>query len=144
MSIYILDTNTVTLLQYENNQIIQRIRAVGNSSIFVTTITLEEQLKGRLAIINKCNSNKNLQGLASAHRNLKLTQNFFCSVNLLEFNQAACESYQKLRQQKINSGSQDLRIAAIALVNQAIVVTQNYKDFIKVPDLKMEDWTVNI
>lgn len=140
MSIYILDTNTVTLLQYENNQIIQRIRAVGNSSIFVTTITLEEQLKGRLAIINKCNSNKNLQGLASAHRNLKLTQNFFCSVNLLEFNQAACESYQKLRQQKINSGSQDLRIAAIALVNQAIVVTQNYKDFIKVPDLKMEDW----
>ena len=142
MSIYILDTNTVTLLQYENNQIIQRIRAVGNSSIFVTTITLEEQLKGRLAIINKCNSNKNLQGLASAHRNLKLTQNFFCSVNLLEFNQAACESYQKLRQQTINSGSQDLRIAAIALVNQAIVVTQNYKDFIKVPNLSIEDWTL--
>lgn len=142
MSIYILDTNTVTLLQYENNQIIQRIRAVANSSIFVTTITLEEQLKGRLAIINKCNSNKNLQGLASAHRNLKLTQNFFCSVNLLEFNQAACESYQKLRQQKINSGSQDLRIAAIALVNQAIVVTQNYKDFIKVPNLSIEDWTL--
>lgn len=142
MSIYILDTNTVTLLQYENNQIIQRIRAVGNSSIFVTTITLEEQLKGRLAIINKCNSNKNLQGLASAHRNLKLTQNFFCSVNLLEFNQAACESYQKLRQQKINSGSQDLRIAAIALVNQAIIVTQNYKDFIKVPNLSIEDWTL--
>ena len=142
MSIYILDTNTVTLLQYENNQIIQRIIAVGNSSIFVTTITLEEQLKGRLAIINKCNSNKNLQGLASAHRNLKLTQNFFCSVNLLEFNQAACESYQKLRQQKINSGSQDLRIAAIALVNQAIVVTQNYKDFIKVPNLSIEDWTL--
>ncbi|MFN4954301.1 MAG: type II toxin-antitoxin system VapC family toxin [Aphanizomenon sp.] len=142
MSIYILDTNTVTLLQYENNQIIQRIRAVGNSSIFVTTITLEEQLKGRLAIINKCNSNKNLQGLASAHRNLKLTQNFFCSVNLLEFNQAACESYQKLRQQKINIGTQDLRIAAIALVNDVILVTQNYKDFIKVPNLSIEDWTL--
>ena len=60
----------------------------------------------------------------------------------MEFNQAACESYQKLRQQKINSGSQDLRIAAIALVNQAIVVTQNYKDFIKVPNLSIEDWTL--
>ena len=143
MSRYVLDTNIVTLLQYDNNQIIQRARAVGNSHIFVTTITLEEQLKGRLAIINKCNSNKNLQGLASAHRDLRLTQNFFCSVNLLEFNQEACERFQKLRQQKINSGSQDLRIAAIALVNQAIVVTQNYKDFIKVPDLILEDWTVN-
>lgn len=142
MSRYILDTNIVTLLQYDNNQIIQRARVVGNSNIFVTTITLEEQLKGRLAIINKCNSDKNLQGLASAHRNLRLTQNFFCSVNLLEFNQAACDCYQKLRQQKINSGSQDLRIAAIALVNQAIVVTQNYKDFSKVPDLNIEDWTL--
>lgn len=142
MSRYILDTNIVTLLQYGNNQIIQRARAVCNPNIFVTTITLEEQLKGRLAIINKCNSNKNLQGLASAHRDLRLTQNFFCSVNLLEFNQEACECYQKLRQQKINSGPQDLRIASIALVNQAIVVTQNLKDFIKVPGLILEDWTV--
>ncbi|MBO1057327.1 MAG: type II toxin-antitoxin system VapC family toxin [Dolichospermum sp. JUN01] len=141
MSIYILDTNIVTLLQHENNQIIQHIRAIDSSSIFVTTITLEEQLKGRLAIINKCNSNQNLQGLASAHRNLKLTQEYFCKLNLLEFNEAACECYQKLRQQKIKSGSQDLRIAAIALVNRAIVVTQNRQDFEKVPDLSIEDWT---
>ena len=49
MSIYILDTNIVTFLQHENSQIIQRIRAVESSSIFVTTITLEEQLRGRLA-----------------------------------------------------------------------------------------------
>lgn len=42
MSIYILDTNIVTLLQHENNQIIQRIRVIDSSSIFVTTITLEE------------------------------------------------------------------------------------------------------
>jgi tRNA(fMet)-specific endonuclease VapC len=141
VSIYILDTNIVTLLQHENNQIIQHIRAIDSSSIFVTTITLEEQLKGRLAIINKCNSNQNLQGLASAHRNLKLTQEYFCKLNLLEFNEAACECYQKLRQQKIKSGSQDLRIAAIALVNRAIVVTQNRQDFEKVPDLSIEDWT---
>ncbi|WP_413171357.1 type II toxin-antitoxin system VapC family toxin [Anabaena azotica] len=60
----------------------------------------------------------------------------------MEFNQAACDCYQKLRQQRINSGSQDLIIAAIALVNQAIVVTQNYKDFMKVPDLNIEDWTL--
>lgn len=65
-------------------------------------------------------------------------------MNLLDFNEAVCEYFKKLRQQKINIGTQDLRIAAIALVNDAIMVTQNYKDFIKVPDLKMEDWTVNI
>ena len=144
MSIYILDTNIVTLLQYNNQQIIQHLRRIEKNQIFVTTITLEEQLKGRLAIINKCNSHPNLQGLASAHRDLKLTQSFFCNLNILEFNQECCEGFKKLRQQKINIGTQDLRIAAIALVNDAILVTQNYKDFIKVPDLKMEDWTVNI
>jgi tRNA(fMet)-specific endonuclease VapC len=141
VSRYILDTNIVTLLQHNNIQIIQRARVVGEFNIFVTTVTLEEQLKGRLAVINKCNSNKNLEGLASAHRQLKLTQKFFCSLNLLEFNQAACECYQELRQQKINIGSQDLRIAAIALVSQAVVVTQNYRDFIKVPNVILEDWT---
>ncbi|MBD2663774.1 PilT-like protein [Richelia sinica FACHB-800] len=144
MSIYILDTNIVTLLQHDNQQIIQNLIRINQNQIFVTTITLEEQLKGRLAIINKCNSHSNLQGLASAHRNLKLTQSFFCNMNLLEFNQECCERFKKLRQQKINIGTQDLRIAAIALVNDAILVTQNYQDFIKVPALKLEDWTVNV
>ncbi|MDD1439241.1 type II toxin-antitoxin system VapC family toxin [Dolichospermum sp. ST_sed3] len=134
----------MTFLQYNNQQIIQHLRTINQSQIFVTTITLEEQLKGRLAIINKCNSNQNLQGLASAHRDLKLTQRFFCNMKLLEFNQECCECFKKLRQQKITIGTQDLRIASIVLVNDAILVTQNYKDFAKVPDLNIEDWTVNI
>ncbi|MBU7582734.1 MAG: hypothetical protein KAF91_07460 [Nostoc sp. TH1S01] len=44
--------------------------------------------------------------------------------------------------QKINIGTQDLRIAAIALANNAIVVTRNHKDFSKIPDLSLEDWTI--
>ena len=110
--------------------------------IFITTVTLEEQLKGRLAAISRCATKPEL--LPIAHQNLLITQRYFCNMNLLDFNESACECFKKLRQQKINIGTQDLRIAAIALVNDAILVTQNYKDFIKVPDLKMEDWTVNI
>lgn len=110
-------------------------------NIFITTVTLEEQLKGRLAIISKSTTKPEL--LPRAYQNLLTTQRYFCQMNLLDFNDAACECFKKLRQQKINIGL-DLRIAAIALVNDAILVTQNYKDFIKVPDLKMEDWTVNI
>ena len=44
-----------------------------------------------------------------------------------------------------NKDQKDLRIAAIALVNDAILVTRNRKDFIKFLGFqKMEDWTVNI
>jgi tRNA(fMet)-specific endonuclease VapC len=35
----------------------------------------------------------------------------------------------------------DLRIAAIATTKQIILLTRNYKDFVKVPGLVIEDWT---
>ncbi|WP_375469581.1 type II toxin-antitoxin system VapC family toxin [uncultured Nostoc sp.] len=110
MSLYILDTDHVTLSQHGNSKILQRAQAVGSSNIFITTVTLEEQLKGRLASISKC-ANKP-QFLAVAHRNLRITQIYFCSMNLLEFDEAAYSRYQSLRWQKIQIGTQDLRIPA--------------------------------
>ncbi|HIK08573.1 MAG TPA: type II toxin-antitoxin system VapC family toxin [Trichormus sp. M33_DOE_039] len=62
-------------------------------------------------------------------------------MNLLEFDNAAYTCYQNLRLQRIKIGTQDLRIAAIAMAQNTIVVTRNYKDFSKVPDLSIEDWT---
>ncbi|MFM6912535.1 MAG: type II toxin-antitoxin system VapC family toxin, partial [Dolichospermum sp.] len=122
--------------------IIQRIWSIQPSSIFITVVTFQEQLSGRLKQVNS-NSQKT-EKLISAYRDLRNLRDFYSSVNLLDFNEGACEYFKKLRQQRINIGTQDLRIAAIALVKNAILVTQNYQDFIKVPDLKMEDWTVNI
>lgn len=44
--------------------------------------------------------------------------------------------------QKIRIATMDLRIAAIALANNLTVLTQNTRDFGKVPGLITEDWTV--
>ncbi len=34
----------------------------------------------------------------------------------------------------------DLRIASIAIIQNATVVTRNYKDFSQVPNLQIENW----
>ncbi|HAG85011.1 MAG TPA: nucleic acid-binding protein [Cyanobacteria bacterium UBA12227] len=140
MSQYILDTDHVTLFQYNHPEIVQRARAIGNSNIFITTVTLEEQLRGRLAGISRAATKP--ERLAIAYQNLRRTLVYFCSVNLVDFDDSAYTFYQSLRQQKIQIGTQDLRIAAIALANQAVVVTRNQRDFSKVPYLSLEDWTV--
>ena len=57
MSKYILDTDRVTLFQHNHSKICQRAREIGNANIFVTVVSLEEQLQGRLAIINKVTAN---------------------------------------------------------------------------------------
>ena len=140
MSRYILDTDHVTLFQYNYPKIAQRARAIGGSNIFITTVTLEEQLRGRLAGISRAATKPEL--LSIAYENLRKTQLYFCSVNLLNFDDAAYNCYQSFRHQQIRIGTQDLRIAAIALANQAIIVTRNQQDFSKVPDLSLEDWTI--
>ena len=56
---------------------------------------------------------------------------------------AAAQQFQLLHAQRIRIGTQDLRIAAIALANNCIVVTRNRRDFARVPDLTIEDWTIS-
>jgi len=49
-------------------------------------------------------------------------------------------SSSNLRQQKIRIGTMDLKIASIALVNDALLITANIRDFSLVPGLRCENW----
>lgn len=47
----------------------------------------------------------------------------------------------RLVKSKLNIGKMDIRIATIALELNATVVTNNVRDFSRVPGLKIEDWS---
>ena len=85
---------------------------------------------------------KSKQELVTAYALLRATFNRLCQANILDFNEAAFDIYNELLKQKIRVGTQDLRIAAIALSLSSTVVTRNFRDFEKVPDLKIVDWSI--
>ncbi|MDZ8189510.1 MAG: hypothetical protein RMX96_32320 [Nostoc sp. ChiSLP02] len=61
----------------------------------------------------------------------------------LGFDQYAINYYEDLIRQRIRIGTQGLRIAAITFSVNVILVTRNRRDFEKVPNLRLEDWTIS-
>lgn len=139
MSLWILDTDHISLFQQRHPLVTQHINAVNPEEIAVTVITVEEQLRGRLNVIRRASS---VDEVVSAYARLRATLEFFKSVKLLDFNQNAGTCYADLVSQRIRIGTKDLLIAAITLSVNGILVTRNHKDFVKVPNLKFEDWAI--
>lgn len=142
MTQYILDTDHVTALQRRDPIFLERFKFIDDSEIFVTIITLEEQIQGRFEQINIIKKKKNYEKLPRAYSNLRETVYFFSRMDLLDFDESALDYYQNLSQQFPHKKiQQDLKIAAIALVNEMTLVTRNSQDFIQISDLTLEDWT---
>ena len=139
MSFWVLDTDHVSLFQQNYPILTGRINAVNPEEIGVTVITLEEQFYGRLNGIRRANSPEKL---ISAYAKLSATWNYFATVNLLDFDLDASNCFAELLRQKIRIGTQDLRIAAVVMSRNAILVTRNRRDFERIPGLRFEDWTI--
>ena len=139
MTMWILDTDHVSLYQGGHPLVIQRIDTIVPEEIAVTVVTLEEQMYGRL---NRIRQAKSPDKLILAYAKLRATWDYFQTVNLLDFDREAYNCYAELIRQRIRIGTQDLRIAAIARSRNAILVTRNRRDFARVPDLRLDDWTI--
>jgi tRNA(fMet)-specific endonuclease VapC len=71
---------------------------------------------------------------------LRATQAYFCAIPILPFDELAAAQFRTLQSRRIRIGTNDLRIAAIALARQAILVTSNRRDFERIAGLGLEDW----
>lgn len=141
MSLWVLDTDHLTLLQRNHPLVVQRVATINFEDIAVTIVTAEEQLRGRLDAIRQASQLSQSDRLVWAYARLRDTLDDLNSLNILNFNQEAYTRYAELRRQRVRIGTQDLRIAANVLSVNGILVTRNQRDFAQVPGLIFEDWT---
>lgn len=138
MSLRILDTDTFTLLREGNPKVSARIASFPIRELAITVITVEEQLTGWYTLLRQA---RRPDQLARAYLRLAESVVGLASLPILAFPERAIARYSRLQGLKLNIGKMDLRIAAIALEEGAIVVTRNVRDFQRVPGLTVEDWT---
>jgi tRNA(fMet)-specific endonuclease VapC len=76
-----------------------------------------------------------------AYRKLERHMGIYRLTQVLGFDERAGAEFKRLRAARLRIGAMDLKIAAIALTHDAMVLTRNLKDFSRVPGLYVEDWT---
>jgi tRNA(fMet)-specific endonuclease VapC len=141
MSRYILDTDCFSLWQQNHPMMVQQVE-VNAENFGVTIVTVEEVIRGWFNVIRQASAPSQADKLVLAYTKLWDTLDDFKNLNILKFDQKAFTIYTEFPRQIRGIGTQDLRIAAIVLANNAILATRNYRDFSQVPNLVQEDWTI--
>lgn len=105
---------------------------------FATIISYEEQTRGWFSVLAKA---KTVTDQIRAYEKMLAQLRNYCSVKVLLFDEKAATKFQDLKRDKVRIATMDLKIASITLTQSATLATRNWSDFIKVPGLRLEDWT---
>jgi tRNA(fMet)-specific endonuclease VapC len=137
----LLDTDHLSVLKYLDDpkcvRLSSRMEASPETDFETTIVTVEEQMRGWLGqIARKHDPLKQV----SDYEQLANLFDFFRKWKIIHFNIPAAKQFKILRNQKIRIGTMDLKIAAIALVNDALLLSGNLRDFRQVPGLRVENW----
>jgi tRNA(fMet)-specific endonuclease VapC len=138
MSLFIMDSDTLSLLENGQPEISVQVARRRTDEITVAVISVEEMLRGWYSLLRRA---KKPRELALAYDRLAHSVSFLARIRILSFSEAAIARFQGLLKAKLHVRANDLRIAAIALEHNATVVTRNVRDFVVVPGLTVEDWS---
>lgn len=138
---YLLDTDTTSYLIKKNapqhQKVLQRLISLSPSSVAISTITVCELISGLQQIPH--------QQLLYKKRLKEAFTQFSTSIHILDFNYTAALIYGDIRSQvKMKGhdiGAMDSLIAAHAISEQRILVTNNTRHFSRINDIKLENWT---
>jgi len=140
--VILLDTDHTTYLKYPDSdrgrRLIGRMQSVQETETFgVAIVTVEERMRGWLAVIAK---EQSALRQVVGYRELTLLFEFYHEFEIAPFDEVAARNFERLRGQKLRIGTRDLKIAATALVNNAVLLSANRADFERVPGLRVVNW----
>jgi tRNA(fMet)-specific endonuclease VapC len=118
----------------------QRLEAA-TEPVVVTIITAEELMRGWLSLIHR---QRAVRAQIFGYAELRKLISTLGRWDVLPWDDAAASQFENLRSQKVRIGTMDLKIASIALSQNAIVLTRNRVDFEQVANLQTEDWQSDV
>jgi tRNA(fMet)-specific endonuclease VapC len=130
---YLLDTNIcVLLIRQKSPQVLSKLTSYSITDIAISAITVAELQYG---VDKSSQPTQNQQAL----------DQFLLSLTIIPFDEHDAITYGQIRanleSQGLPIGALDTLIAAQAVRNNLIVVTNNVREFARVADLVVEDWT---
>ena len=117
-----------------------RVESIPEDQLAIPIIAVEETLRGWLNLIRQAEAGKARVPIDEAYHRFHRAVVELSAYRILPYTPAAHDIYIQLKSQKIRVGTQDLRIASIALAHEATLITRNRRDYEVVPSLKLEIW----
>jgi tRNA(fMet)-specific endonuclease VapC len=138
----VLDTDHMSVLERNTQPGSTTLRAhlahLPPDEVVTTIISYEEQMQGWMAYLAQ--SRAVAQQVVAYGRLLQHLDNYR-RIPVLVFDETAAVVFQRLRRARLRVGTMDLKIAAIVLSRDALLLSKNLMGFGQVPGLQVEDWT---
>ena len=130
---YYLDTNIIIyFIKGQSENIINHLKLIPSQSIIIPSIVIAEIEYG---------ANKS----ANYNKTIVNYNKFINNFHIEDFNIKAALEYGRIRNELESSGNiigpNDLMLASIVKANNGCLVTHNVKEFSRINDLYIEDWT---
>lgn len=136
----LLDTDHLSVLtdprQGMRVQLLDRLHSSGEE-VAIPVPAVEEQLRAWLAQVHRL---VDVRRQVIPYQRLVKLIDFLGHWTIVEWDEPSANAFRRLRSEGIRIGTQDLKIAAAALVHDALLLSANLRDFKKIPGLKAEDW----
>lgn len=130
---YLLDTNIcIYIIKKKPAEVFEKFKTLTIGDVGISSITLAELQFG---IEKSSNPEKNREAL----------EKFLTPIEILDYGYEATVEYGKIRteleKKGIPIGPLDMLIASHAKSLDVILVTNNEREFVRIADLKIENWT---